>query len=77
MEGKRKEMAKALPQESKILLGKRSLHAHGFGGWGRGGGGVRARRGEGRLKSNGIHKETTEENKPVEVNWTLGGVTQL
>ena len=36
MEGKRKEMAKALPQESKILLGKRSLHAHGFGGWGRG-----------------------------------------
>ena len=36
MEGKRKEMAKALPQESKILLGKRSLHALGFGGWGRG-----------------------------------------
>lgn len=44
---------------------------------GGGGCGVRARRGEGKLKSNGIHKETTEENKPVEVNWTLGGVTQL
>ena len=75
MEGKGKEMAKALPQEGKILLEKLSLHAqtHGFGGWGRGGGGVRGRRGEGRQKSNGIHKETTE----VEVNWTLGGVTQL
>ena len=44
---------------------------------GGGGGGVRRRRGEGRQKSNGIHKETTEENKPVEVNWTLRGVTQL
>ena len=36
MEGKGKEMAKALPQEGKILLEKLSLHAHGFGGWGRG-----------------------------------------
>lgn len=36
MEEKRKEMAKALPQEGKILLEKLSLHAHGFGGWGRG-----------------------------------------
>lgn len=33
---KRKEMAKALPRESEILLGKLSLQAHGFGGWGRG-----------------------------------------
>lgn len=36
MEGKGKEMAKALPQEGKILLEKLSLHAHGFGGWGQG-----------------------------------------